>query len=166
MFLFISGLFLEVDWKLINWYLLQLSSWLLFFSSIEKSFSGTFWALFGQIDLGHFHITEKGFESITYAGIIIFGVFNVAAVLVALNMLIAILNDSYTRISVSYFFQVTYRPWWRASIIAAQFAALLPNNPYLTKGPGFQQRTVLVDLKCTPYSKMAANKLFFCLHVN
>lgn len=86
---------------------------------MEKSFSGTFWALFGQIDLDSFHTKEKGFEAITYAGIIIFGVFNVAAVLVALNMLIAILNDAYTKISVSYFCQVTYRPWWRTSIIAA-----------------------------------------------
>ena len=83
------------------------------------SFSGTFWALFGQIDLDHLHVKEKGFEPITYAAIIIFGVFNVAAVLVALNMLIAILNESYTRISVSCFCQVTYRPWLRTSIIAA-----------------------------------------------
>ena len=71
---------------------------------MEKSFSGTFWALFSKIDLDHFYTEEKGFESITYAGIIIFGVFNVTAVLVALNMLIAILNESYTRISVSYFY--------------------------------------------------------------
>ena len=85
---------------------------------MEVSFTGTFYALFNKIDLEHFYIKEKGFESITYAGLIIFGVFNVVAVLVALNMLIAILNDSYRRISVSYFFQVTYRPWWRTSIIA------------------------------------------------
>ncbi|XP_044173394.1 short transient receptor potential channel 4-like isoform X2 [Acropora millepora] len=67
--------------------------------STEVSFSGTFWALFGQIDLDHLHAKEKGFEPITYAAVIIFGVFNVAAVLVALNMLIAILNDAYTKIS-------------------------------------------------------------------
>jgi len=63
-----------------------------------ESFSVTFWALFGQIDRKHFA---------TYVGMIVFGIFNVAAVLVALNMLIAILNESYTRISVSYFCQVT-----------------------------------------------------------
>ena len=68
----------------------------------------TFWALFGQTDRGVFHVKEKGFESITTAATVIFGVFNVAAVLVALNMLIAILNESYTRISVSYICQVTY----------------------------------------------------------
>ena len=87
---------------------------------MEKSFWVTFWALFGQIEKEYFHIEEKGFESITNAGIIIFGVFNVAAVLVALNMLIAILNESYTRISVSYFYQVTYhggqRPQWLRSL--------------------------------------------------
>ena len=31
---------------------------------------------------------------------------------------------------------------------------------------GFLHRTTLNDYKNTPYSKMAANKLFFCLHVN
>ena len=77
---------------------------IIFFFSLGKSLWVTFWALFGQIDLGFFHVKEEGFESITNAGIIIFGVFNVAAVLVALNMLIAILNESYTRISVSYFY--------------------------------------------------------------
>ena len=62
----------------------------------------TFWALFGEIDRDNFHVPEQGFEILTSASVIIFGAFNIAAVLVALNMLIAILNESYTRISVSY----------------------------------------------------------------
>ena len=68
----------------------------------------TFWALFGQIDIDYFLINDTRFQSLSIVGMIIFGVFNVAAVLVALNMLIAILNESYTRTSVSYFSQVTY----------------------------------------------------------
>ena len=63
--------------------------------------SVTFWALFGEVERDYFHVPEKGFEILTGASVIIFGAFNIAAVLVALNMLIAILNESYTRISVS-----------------------------------------------------------------
>ena len=74
---------------------------------MRESLSVIFWALFGQIDRDRFAIKDLGFESLTNVGMIIFGIFNVAAVLVALNMLIAILNKSYTRISVSYFCQVT-----------------------------------------------------------
>ena len=73
-----------------------------------ESFSVTFWALFGQIVIDYFVIKGEGFASISYLGKIIFALFNVAAVLVALNMLIAILNESYIRISVSYVCQVTY----------------------------------------------------------
>ncbi|KAK2565984.1 Short transient receptor potential channel 5 [Acropora cervicornis] len=85
-----------------------------FVEILGKSLWVTFWALFGQIDLGFFHVKEKGFESITNAGIIIFGVFNVAAVLVALNMLIAILNESYTRISekLDTFWKFTRTKMW------------------------------------------------------
>ena len=48
-----------------------------------------------------FEITEAGYETIWWTGLTLFGVFNIVAVLVAVNMLIAILNESYTRISVS-----------------------------------------------------------------
>ena len=63
--------------------------------------SEIFWALFGELDRDNFRLPEKGFEILTIANLIIFGAFNIAAVLVALNMLIAILNESYSRISVS-----------------------------------------------------------------
>ncbi|XP_068688899.1 transient receptor potential-gamma protein-like [Montipora foliosa] len=67
--------------------------------NLGESMSVTFWALFGEIDRDNFHVPEQGFEILTSASVIIFGAFNIAAVLVALNMLIAILNESYTRIS-------------------------------------------------------------------
>lgn len=59
-----------------------------------------FWALFGDIDRDHFHIHDDGYGAIQMTGMWLFGAFNIVAVLVALNMLIAILNESYTRISV------------------------------------------------------------------
>ena len=63
-----------------------------------------FWGLFGEIDPRYLSIKGEGFEPLHHVTGAIFGVFNVVAVLVALNMLIAILNESYTRISVSYFY--------------------------------------------------------------
>lgn len=59
-----------------------------------------FWSLFGEIDESNFKIDEKGYGAIWKTGMTLFGAFNIVAVLVALNMLIAILNESYTRITV------------------------------------------------------------------
>ncbi|XP_068688951.1 transient receptor potential-gamma protein-like isoform X2 [Montipora foliosa] len=67
--------------------------------NLGESISEIFWALFGELDRDNFRVPEKGFEILTIANLIIFGAFNIAAVLVALNMLIAILNESYSRIS-------------------------------------------------------------------
>ena len=75
---------------------------------MTERYSLIFWGLFGKINQEYFSIEEEGFEPLNDVSKGIFGVFNVVAVLVALNMLIAILNESYTRISVSYFCQVTY----------------------------------------------------------
>ena len=60
-----------------------------------------FWSLFGEIDFEDFRIEESGYGAIWRTGMTLFALFNIVAVLVALNMLIAILNESYTRISVS-----------------------------------------------------------------
>jgi len=59
-----------------------------------------FWSLFGQTDESTFHIEASGYGAIWKTGVVLFGAFNIVAVLVALNMLIAILNDSYARITV------------------------------------------------------------------
>ena len=60
-----------------------------------------FWSLFGQIDPSSFKIAEDEYGVIWKTGMVLFGAFNIVAVLVALNMLIAILNDSYVQITVS-----------------------------------------------------------------
>ena len=59
-----------------------------------------FWSLFGEIDESSFQLDENGYGAIWKTGMVLFGAFNIVAVLVALNMLIAILNDSYIRITV------------------------------------------------------------------
>lgn len=60
-----------------------------------------FWSLFGQIDRESFKIEKEGYEAIWRTGVTLFGAFNIMAVLVALNMLIAMLNESYSRITVN-----------------------------------------------------------------
>ena len=69
--------------------------------SILDSTNTIFWSLFGQIDPSSFKISEAEYGVIWRTGMTLFGAFNITAVLVALNMLIAILNDSYVQITVS-----------------------------------------------------------------
>ena len=71
------------------------------FCRFVGSFRTIFWSLFGQIDRENFKIEEEEYEVIWRTGMTLFGAFNIVAVLVALNMLIAMLNESYTRITVS-----------------------------------------------------------------
>ena len=58
------------------------------------------WSLFGEIDESSFQLDASGYGAIWKTGMVLFGAFNIVAVLVALNILIAILNDSYIRITV------------------------------------------------------------------
>lgn len=59
-----------------------------------------FWSLFGDINPGSFKIDEEPYFRISETGVLLFAVFNITAVLVALNTLIAMLNESFTRITV------------------------------------------------------------------
>ena len=47
-----------------------------------------------------FKIEEKDYNGISKTALTLFGLFNIVAVLVGLNTLIAILNESYTRVKV------------------------------------------------------------------
>ena len=62
--------------------------------------SALFWSLFGDVGPGAFE-TKPAYESIEFGGQILFGIYNVIAVVVILNMLIAVLNDAYIRSTVS-----------------------------------------------------------------
>ena len=59
-----------------------------------------FWSLFGDINHDSFKIDEEPYILISETGVLLFAVFNITAVVVALNMLIAMLNESFTRITV------------------------------------------------------------------
>lgn len=70
-----------------------------FIYSMSGSVTTIFWSLFGQVDPGSFQLGSE-YNVIWKTALILFGAFNIVAVLVALNMLIAILNDSYVQITV------------------------------------------------------------------
>lgn len=72
----------------------------IFICSMLGSVTTIFWSLFGQVDPGSFQFDESEYDVIWKTGLFLFGAFNIVAVLVALNMLIAILNDSYVQITV------------------------------------------------------------------
>ena len=78
-----------------------LSNWLhSHYLSVTGSLVTVFWSLFGKVELGEFE-TEPTFIVIKVTALLLFAVFNVFAVLVALNILIAMLNNSFTQNTVS-----------------------------------------------------------------
>lgn len=84
-----------------------------------NSMKTIFWSLFGEIDESGFQIDEEGYGAIWKTGMVLFGAFNIVAVLVALNMLIAILNESYTRISVRALVSIMF-----SNVLAPVFSCL------------------------------------------
>ena len=71
-----------------------------YFCRLEISMAAMFWSLFGDLSRQNFKIKEESYDELSITGLVLFAAYKVVAVLVALNMLIAILNESYTRISV------------------------------------------------------------------
>ena len=70
------------------------------FFRIEGTFSHLFWALFGYTNPSLFK-TERGFEIIEVTGQVMFAAYVVSALLVALNVLIAMLTNTFQKVSVS-----------------------------------------------------------------
>ena len=60
-----------------------------------------YWALFGQTELLDFETTDEQFDFTKKTGTFLFAMFSVCAVMVGINMLIAMMNNSYGLISVS-----------------------------------------------------------------
>lgn len=70
------------------------------FSSLFESSQSLFWASFGMIDLEDFELT--GIKSYTrFWGLLMFGSYSVINVIVLLNLLIAMMSNSYAMIDVS-----------------------------------------------------------------
>ena len=73
---------------------------LYFIRRFGNSMSTIFWTIFGLIDEDSFQIDVSGYGAIWKTGTTLFAAYNIIIVIVAINMLIAILNESYTRITV------------------------------------------------------------------
>ena len=73
---------------------------LYFIRRFGNSMSTIFWTMFGLIDEDSFQIDVSGYGAIWKTGTTLFAAYNIIIVIVAINMLIAILNESYTRITV------------------------------------------------------------------
>jgi hypothetical protein len=59
-----------------------------------------FWALFDKIELEEFNTKDTNFEITEQTGRILFAFYSICAIMVALNMLIAMMSHSYDYISV------------------------------------------------------------------
>ncbi len=59
-----------------------------------------FWALFDKVDLDDFDTKDKTFDVTQKTGKILFAFYSICAIVVALNMLIAMMGHSYDYISV------------------------------------------------------------------
>ena len=60
-----------------------------------------FWALFGQANVEKFESTHPKFKITSDTGKLLFGVYLITAVLVGINMLIAMMNNSFEYVTVS-----------------------------------------------------------------
>ena len=70
------------------------------FFRLSQSTTSMFWALFDKIDLEDFDTKDKSFNITAQTGRVLFAFYSICAVMVALNMLIAMMTHSYDAISV------------------------------------------------------------------
>ena len=73
---------------------------IIIFNRIEGVVSTLFWALFGHVDLTTFDTSENA-EITQVTGHLLFATYSLASVLVALNLLIAMLSNTFKKVSVS-----------------------------------------------------------------
>lgn len=78
------------------------------------SFGGSlrllFWDLFGMADLGDLKTDEK-FAITQFTGELLLGLYSIASILVAINMLIAMMTNSYQQVAVSEAFILSTPNW-------------------------------------------------------
>ena len=68
------------------------------FANLWETSQSLFWASFGLVELGDFEL--KGIKEFTrFWGLLMFGSYSVCNIIVLLNMLIAMMSNSYTIIS-------------------------------------------------------------------
>ncbi|KAK3708858.1 hypothetical protein QZH41_016285 [Actinostola sp. cb2023] len=69
------------------------------FSNVAAGLNGLFWSLFGLTDLQSFSTKDSNFLITKETGEVLFGLFQVLAVIIAINMLIAMMTRSYDDIA-------------------------------------------------------------------
>ena len=60
-----------------------------------------FWALFDQTNVENFETTHPNFKVTSNTGKLLFAIYLISAVLVGINMLIAMMNNSFEYVAVS-----------------------------------------------------------------
>jgi len=68
---------------------------------IEGVFSTLFWALFGHVEMSTFNTSDQA-QITEVTGHLLFATYSLASVLVALNLLIAMLSNTYKKVDVSF----------------------------------------------------------------
>ena len=71
-----------------------------FFFRIGGTLHYLFWNAFGMTELEDLHTSER-FVITQYAGELLLGLYTIASLLVAINMLIAMMSNTYQRVAVS-----------------------------------------------------------------
>jgi len=71
---------------------------------IEGAFSTLFWALFGHVEMSIFKASDHA-KITEVTGHLLFAAFCIASVLVAMNLLIAMLSNTYKKVDVSFIFK-------------------------------------------------------------
>lgn len=89
----------KLIWKVYMLVLNSFSSWALSFRLFE-TLQSLFWSIFGLINLYVTNVQPKH-EFTEFVGATMFGTYNVISLVVLLNMLIAMMNNSYQLIAVS-----------------------------------------------------------------
>lgn len=88
----------------------------LYLCSVEESFKTLFWAIFGLSEVKSV-VVNNGHKFIENIGYVLYGVYNVTVVIVLLNMLIAMINNSFQEIEVLLCFISSYFSARAAEII-------------------------------------------------
>jgi len=73
------------------------------FDRIEGVFGTLFWALFGHVELSTFKTSDHA-QITEVTGHLLFATYSLASVLVALNLLIAMLSNTYKKVDVSFIY--------------------------------------------------------------
>lgn len=72
----------------------------LYISSVGSGAYGLFWSIFGYTDPQSFQTKDPNFTITRETGVFLFGLFQILAVIVAVNMLIAMMTKSFENITV------------------------------------------------------------------